>query len=121
MQSIEKSRVAILVSSYPALRPILVDRVVRYRWKLKNKCDSCQITFFVHGIDLSTETEGNGIVKLNLKKHRLSTLGRISLISALSRSTINVILQDVISGRLSYKVGTCIVIPDLTGSPSQIL
>ncbi len=85
----------------------------RYRGKPKYKCNSCQVTLLVHRVDLTAKAKRNRIVKLNLQKHRIPTLRRISLVSALTRSAIDVIIQDVISGRFSYKVGTFVVIPYL--------
>jgi hypothetical protein len=110
MQSVEKSRVPILISPYPSHSLIFVDRVVRYWRKRKYKCDPRQLTLLVYCVDLSAEAEGYCVVKLYLKKHSLSILRWIRLVSTLTWKAVDVILHNVVLSRFGYQAKAFVVI-----------
>src|SRR5436309_2800271 len=110
MQSVEKSCVPILISPYPSHSLVLVDRVVRYWWKRKYKCDPRQLPLLVYGVDLSAEAEGYCVVKLYLKKHSLSILRWIGLVSTLTWKAVDVIPHDVVPTRFGYQVRAFVVV-----------
>lgn len=62
MQSVEKSRIAILISPYPSLAHIFVLGMVRNRRKAEGKSNVIQLALLIEGIFASTKTEGHRVI-----------------------------------------------------------
>lgn len=84
------------------------------KWReAKCKRNTYKIALLIYVVDLDAKSESGEIVELDLCKHSIPALWRISHIPAFAGRGINVIFLNVIRSRLRYKVLAFVIIPHL--------